>query len=92
MLRATVGPTATISLRTAAGARVRTLKAGLHRIVVNDRSEFHNFHLTGPGVNLKTTVGFVGSRTWRVRVRKGATYRYVCDPHRQQMRGSFKGV
>lgn len=91
-LRATVGPTPTISLRTAKGASVRSLKAGRYRVAVNDRSGFHNFHLTGPGVNLKTTVPFVGRRTWQLRVRKGATYRFVCDPHAATMRGSFRGT
>jgi plastocyanin len=91
-LRATVGPTPTISLRTAKGAAVRRLKAGPYRIAVNDRSGFHNFHLTGPRVNRKTTVAFVGTRTWQVRVRKGATYRFVCDAHAATMRGSFKGT
>lgn len=91
-LRATVGPTPRISLRTANGAAVRGLKAGPYQIAVNDRSGFHNFHLTGPGVNKKTTVAFVGTRTWTVRVRKGVTYRFVCDPHAATMRGSFRGT
>jgi plastocyanin len=71
-----------------AGRAVKSLKAGLYRIVVRDRSRFHNFHLTGPGVNRRTGVAFVGTQTWTVRVRKG-TYRFVCDPHRQFMKGSF---
>ena len=37
-LTATVGPGATISLRTSRGARVTRLKAGRYRIVVRDRS------------------------------------------------------
>ena len=68
------------------------LKAGTYSITVNDKSTFHNFHLTGPGaVNKKTSVCFKGtpSKTWTVTFRKG-TYRYVCDPHATMMKGSFK--
>jgi plastocyanin len=88
-LTATVGPGPTISLRTASGRRVTSLKARRYRIVVRDRSRMHNFHLVGPGVNKRTTVGFRGTRTWTVTLRKGR-YRYVCDPHRTRMKGSFR--
>ena len=40
---------------------MKSLKAGRYRIVVRDRSHLHNFHLTGPGVNKKTTVAFHGN-------------------------------
>jgi plastocyanin len=88
-LTATVGPGQTISLRTTRGRRVRGLRAGRYRIVVRDRSAMHNFHLFGPGVNKRTAVGFRGTQTWTVRLRKGR-YRFVCDPHAAQMRGSFR--
>lgn len=88
-LTATVGPGFTISLRTASGRRVTSLKAKRYRIVVRDRSTSHNFHLTGPGVSKRTAVSFRGTRTWTVTLRKGR-YRYVCDPHRTQMKGSFR--
>ncbi|MBD0330707.1 MAG: hypothetical protein ICV64_11475 [Thermoleophilia bacterium] len=90
VLVATVGPGATVSLRTRAGRRVRTLRAGRYTIAVRDRSEIHNFHLRGPGVNKQTGVAFTGTATWRVRFRKGKTYRYVCDPHASSMRGTFR--
>jgi hypothetical protein len=32
----------------------------------------------------------MGTRTWRVRLAKGKTYRFVCDPHADEMRGSFR--
>lgn len=89
-LRATVGPGFTISLRTASGRRVTSLKARRYRIVVRDRSAMHNFHLSGPGVNKRTTVGFRGTRTWTVTFRKGKQYRYVSDPHRTRVKGSFR--
>ena len=89
-LSATVGPAFTISLRTARGARVRKLRAGRYRIVVRDRSASHNFHLVGTGVNKRTTVRFRGTTTWTVTLRRGKTYRFVCDPHRTRMKGSFR--
>jgi len=91
-LTASVGPGATISLRTSRGARVSRLKAGRYRIVVRDRSSMHNFHLLGLGVNKKTTVGFRGTVTWTVSFRKGRIYRFRCDPHAARMRGSFRAT
>jgi plastocyanin len=88
---ATVGPGFTISFRTRRGARISRLRAGRYRIVVRDRSSSHNFHLTGRGVNKRTSVAFRGAVTWTVRVRRG-TYRFVCDPHRLRMRGSFRVI
>ena len=90
-LTGTVGPGYTISLRSGA-RRVTRVRAGLVRITVRDRSAQHNFHLFGPGVNKRTGVRARGTVTWRVRLRKGRTYRYVCDPHRRIMRGSFRAT
>jgi plastocyanin len=87
-LVATVGPGFSISL-TLNGKRVRSLKAGAYTIVVRDRSRSHDFHLVGPGVNKRTSVGGTGTATWSVRLRKG-TYRYVCDPYASRMKGSFR--
>ena len=87
-LVATVGPSFTITLKKG-GKKVTTLKAGKYTITVQDKSDFHNFHLMGPGVNKKTTVSEVKTKTWSVTLKKG-TYRYVCDPHSSQMKGSFK--
>ncbi len=88
------GPAFTISLKTASGARVTQVKAGTYTLVVTDRTgtDAHNFHITGAGVDLKTTVGFVGTKTWRVRFQRGKTYRFVCDPHELAMHGSFRAV
>jgi plastocyanin len=87
-LVATVGPGFTIRL-TRNGRRVSRLRRGRYRIVVRDRSASHNFHLVGRGVNKRTTVGFRGTRTWTVTLRRGR-YRFVCDPHRTRMRGTFR--
>jgi plastocyanin len=88
----TVGPGATITLKNAAGVNVTRIKAGWHRFVIRDRSSAHNFHLIKPGTDRRTGVAFRGTRTWSVRIVRGVTYRYVCDPHRSSMRGSFRGV
>ena len=92
-LNATVGPGATITLTTPAGKKVVTTRAGLYDIAVRDRSRFHNFHLTGGTLNRKTTVPFVGTTTWKsVRLQAGRTYRFVCDPHKTRMKGSFRAT
>lgn len=70
-LNATVGPGATISLRTAAGAVARALKAGAYIVTVRDRSKLHNFHLSGAGVNRKTGIGQVATVSWRVTLKPG---------------------
>jgi plastocyanin len=88
-LTGTVGPGFTISLKKA-GRAVTSLKAGTYSITVSDKSAIHNFHLTGPGVNKEiTAVGFVGTKTVVVKVKKGV-YKFVCDPHASTMKGSFK--
>lgn len=89
-LVATVGPGETITLRTAAGAAVRSLRAGVYTISVRDRSSEHNFRLSGPGVSRATGVGATGTSTWKVTLRRGGAYRFVCDPHADDMRGTFR--
>ena len=84
----TDGPGFTITL-TKAGKKVRTLEPGRYTIAIKDKSNIHNFHLTGPGLNKTTSVGYVGTKTWTVTLKKG-TYKYVCDPHASVMKGSFK--
>src|SRR2546423_12683567 len=86
-LTASVSDPLNISLK--AGAKsVKTLKPGTYTIVVHDTASDHNFHLTGPGVDKKTSVGAKQTVRWTVRLRKG-TYKYVCDPHAAFMKGSF---
>jgi plastocyanin len=86
-INGSVGPGFTISLKKGA-AKVTKLKPGAYVLRVSDKSDFHNFHLTGPGVNKMTSVTFTGTRSFSVRLRKG-TYRFRCDPHSSQMKGSF---
>jgi hypothetical protein len=90
VLKGTVGPTFFITLKTAGGKKVTTLKAGVYAITVADKSSFHNFRLKGPGLNrMITGVTFVGTKTVTVRLRPGR-YTYHCDPHVTLMRGSFR--
>ena len=84
----TVGPGFTITLKKGK-TKVTSLKAGKYKIVIKDLSNIHNFHLTGPGLNKKTSVGAKGTFNWTVTLKKG-TYKYICDPHASIMKGSFK--
>lgn len=87
-LTGTVGPGFTITLKKG-GKKVKSLKAGKYTFVVSDKSNIHNFHLKGPGVNKQiTSVGFTGKKTVTLKLKKGK-YTYVCDPHAGNMRGSF---
>jgi plastocyanin len=87
-LTGTDGPGFTITLKKGS-AKVTKLTAGKYTIVISDKSNIHNFHLTGPGVNKKTSVPKTGTTTWTVTLKKG-TYKYICDPHATIMKGSFK--
>ena len=69
--------------------KVTKLKAGKYVIVVKDTAKTHNFHLIGPGVNKKTPVKGKGTFTWKLTLKKGL-YKYVCDPHKKIMKGSFR--
>jgi plastocyanin len=86
-LNGTVGPGFTITLKNGT-AKVTKLKAGTYTLKVADKSSIHDFHLTGPGVNKKTSVGGTGTTTWTLKLAKG-TYKYICDPHASFMKGSF---
>jgi plastocyanin len=76
-----VGPGFTIKMVS------KPTKAGKVKLVIDDKSDIHNFHLTGPGVNVQTSVPAEGSKTFVVTLKKG-TYKFVCDPH-TFMKGSF---
>jgi hypothetical protein len=84
----TVGPEFTITLRDAQGRPVTQLDPGDYRIIVEDRSDFHNFHLVGPGVDVATEVEGIETVTWNVTLVEGR-YDFFCDPHRVDMRGQF---
>jgi plastocyanin len=74
--------------RTMGAKRVTSLKAGKYTIVVKDLASDHDFHLSGPGVNKRTSVAGRATTTWTVTLTRG-TYRFMCDPHAGFMKGSF---
>jgi plastocyanin len=78
----TVGPGFTITVAK------KPTKAGKYTLVVNDKSSIHNFHLKGPGVNVKTSVPATGSKSFAITLKKGK-YTFLCDPHATSMKGSF---
>jgi plastocyanin len=86
-LNGTVGPGFTITLKKGS-TKVTKLKAGKYKIVIADKSSIHNFHLKGPGVDKKTSVGSTGTSTWTVTLKAGK-FTFVCDPHKTIMKGSF---
>ena len=83
----TVGPEFSIVLRDAQGNRVTKIDPGTYDVEVEDLSDFHSFHLRGPGVNERTEVEFTGTVRWTVTFRDG-NYEYVCNVH-PAMRGTF---
>jgi hypothetical protein len=76
-----------ITLMDGAGAPVTSLKSGSYTVNVKDLSTKHNFHLTGTGVEEKTTVPEVKDVTWTVTLAPGS-YTFKCDPH-PPMVGTF---
>jgi hypothetical protein len=82
-LDGSVGPGFDISLAGSDG-----LTAGSYTLVVDDQSSAHNFHLTGPGVDVATDVGAEGQESFEIELQAGE-YMFVCDPHASQMNGSF---
>src|SRR6478672_8623547 len=71
-MKSTLVPGFTIKMAT------KPTKAGKITLVVTDKSSSHNFHLTGPGVNVKTSVPATGTKRFTVTLEKG-TYKFVCD-------------
>jgi plastocyanin len=89
----TSGPGYTITLKTTAGKPAKSLKLGTYQVVVRDRSSFHDAHIVAPGFDRATTVAFVGTKTWKMKLARTGTLRFLCDPHASQgMRGSARIV
>jgi plastocyanin len=83
-----VGPGFTITLKNPDGTNVTHLEVGMYVMSVDDRAIEHNFHLSGPGVDQATEVETTGMTMWNIQVTDG-TYRFRCDPHASQMKGTF---
>jgi hypothetical protein len=79
--------TKAISLKTSAGAKVKSLTARKYKVAVSDTSKTQNFHLKGPGVNKKTGVAARAKATWTLTLKPGK-YTYRSDKSRK-LRGSF---
>jgi copper binding plastocyanin/azurin family protein len=84
----TVGPGFSIRVADGAGNRITQIPPGTYTVVVSDQSAAHNFHLTGPGVDMSTDVEATGTFTWTITFQAG-TYHYQCDPHFTQMKGDI---
>ncbi len=75
-LTATVGPGFTITLDK------KAVKAGTYLVTVRDRSKIHNFHLRGPGIDMKTSVTTVKTYTWAVKLKRGTSSSSAIRTHR----------
>jgi plastocyanin len=75
-----------ITLASAAGKAVKTLKPGTYKLVIHDDSSFHNYELDGPhGKSWKfTTVPFTGTKTFTLKLVAGK-YKAYCAPHESLM-------
>jgi hypothetical protein len=79
-----------IALTTQDGTEVDVVAAGTYTLVVEDPSKIHNFHLSGPGVDIQTDVSGTGRESFEVTFQAGE-YGYVCDPH-PSMAGALRAV
>jgi plastocyanin len=88
-LTATVGPGFSIKLVDANGKTVSQLDPGDYSITIKNLSPAseHNFHLTGPGVDMFSAFDNV-TVTWNLTFIDG-TYKFKCDAHPTIMKGSF---
>ena len=89
--RRSVGPGFSISL----GGRIRAAPSristpGTFSLTVDDRSDEHNFHLSGPGRRRRLDHGrrTSGRRRSPLTLVDG-TYTFFCDAHPTRMKGSF---
>ena len=82
-LTGTVGPGFKITMNK------KTVKAGTYVITIHDLASIHDFHLTGPSVDKRTSVSGTGTTKWTVKLKKG-TYHFLCDPHQTIMHGVLK--
>jgi plastocyanin len=89
-LEGEVGPGFEIEVKQE-GEDAKSVPAGTYTLEVEDKSDIHNFHLMGPGVDdVVTDVSFQGDKTVTVTLQKG-TYTYQCDPHASSgMKGTFE--
>src|SRR5439155_13944524 len=94
ILHATVGSSSDgsafeISVRDGNGDPVTAPAAGTYDVQVDDWATIHNFHLSGPGVDMRTGVSAVEHPTWTVTFQAGSSYHFQCDPHSGSLFGDF---
>jgi len=88
-LHGVVGPGFTISLSDEDGQAVTSLRPGTYWLTVEDKSNRHDFHIFGPGLDeVVTTVPAVETVTVKIHLSHGE-YTFQCDPHAATMHGSF---
>lgn len=80
-------PDARIAAFYADGRKLTNLPPGTYYVQVHDLSANHNLHLTGPGIDEKTSVGDIEHPIWHLTFKAG-TYRLKCDVH-PTITGSF---
>ena len=79
----------TITLTTEDGTNVTTLPAGDYPLEIVDKTDIHNFHLTGSGVDEASEVGGQEDKEVPITLVAGS-YHYQCDPHSSIMNGDFE--
>lgn len=82
-----------ITLTTAKGKLVKTLKAGTYTFVIHDDASIHNYELDGPNGKswTFTTPAFVGTKTRTLTLAPGK-YKAYCAPHESTMFQHFTVV
>ncbi len=88
VLKGTVGGSDGIKMRDAAGTIVSSVAPGPVTFELDDQSDAHNFHLTGPGVDITTGVEQIETKTFDATLVDGI-YRFQCDIHPLSLRGQF---
>jgi hypothetical protein len=83
----TGGPANVLSLKTKAGRLVKRLRPGGYTVTARDRSATRGLRLRGAGAARATTTAFVGTTTWKVKLRKG-TLVYQLEPQGGLARGT----
>ena len=90
-LKGTVGPGFTIVLKNAAGQKVKTLKAGMYKFTVTDKSPIHNFVVENKNGKFEkeiTEVSKTGTVSKTITLTKGK-WKVYCEPHEAQMHQDF---
>ena len=89
VLTGTDGPGYTINLKLS-GKAVKTLKAGMYKVVIHDKATIHGWSLDGPHGFAKdiSPVPFVGTKTVTLKLKAGK-YKFYCPNHESIMFGHF---